>query len=111
MDAGGEQARRGDIALAALLRCHNEVMSGGMYFAVRDALSAEEVAAGVAGFRFFGLTTAADVFDQAGAATDDELEVLEGTYATAVPQDQVLVDAFEAIYAMDPEKFAPLARA
>ena len=108
MEAGGEQARRGDKALAALLRCHGEVMSGGMYFAIRDALSPGEVAAGVEGFRRFGLITAADVFQQAITASDDDLEALEEMYATAVPTDQVLVDAFEALYSAEPDDFAPL---
>ena len=60
-------ARTGDRHLAALLRCHNEVMSGGMDFAVVDSLAQEEVCDGIAGFRHFGLDQAADVFERAAS--------------------------------------------
>lgn len=85
MVGGGPRPKAGDKALASLLRCHNEVMSGGMDFAISDSLSADEVRAGIQGYRHFGLDAAAGVFEEALGARDEEtLVALEERYAEAL---------------------------
>ena len=67
MDGGGDTPRSGDCHLAAQLRCHKQVMSGGMEFATMDSPAQEEVRDGIAGFRHFGRDQAADVLQRAAS--------------------------------------------
>jgi hypothetical protein len=107
MERGGPRPGPGDLALASLLRCHNEVMSGGMDFAISDSLSRDEVRAGINGYRYFGLDAAARVFEEAADTEDeDALTALEERYAEVVPDDDVLVRAFEALLETRPTDFA-----
>ena len=107
--APGDLDRIGDRALAAALRAHSELMSGGMDKAVCDSLTSEEVTAAVQGFRFLGLENLAAIFEEAYTVREDEaqLDRLEEAYHALVPQDQVLVDAFEGFYRQHPREFAP----
>ena len=107
-ERGGSDPRTGDAALAAMLRCHNAVMSGGMAFAVTDSLTPEEIASGLAGFEYFGLIEAARVFGEATTASDEELDQLDVAYDALVPTDQVLVRSFEGKFNAEPEQFGPL---
>jgi hypothetical protein len=52
LEEGGRAPREGDRALAALLLAHGMVMNGGVQHAT-EALSADEMAAAAAGFRYF----------------------------------------------------------
>jgi hypothetical protein len=107
LERGGPSPKAGDTATASLLRCHNEVMNGGMDFAVSDSLSVNEVRAGIEGYRHFGLDAAAAVFEGALSARDEEtFTALEEKYAEAVPDDDRLIQALEARLKTTPNDFA-----
>ena len=106
MESRGEQPRRGDAPLAALLRWNSEVISGGMYFAIGASLSWDEVPAGIDGYRYFGLTNAADLIERATSTDDHGLDALDQEYAVAVSTDDALPNAFEVRYTDYPEDFA-----
>lgn len=107
LESGGGSPRPGDIALAALLRVHGRIMNGGMSHAV-DSLPPDALDDGRDGYRYFGLHAAADALEHAvvDASVDREATYLE--YRSAVPTDDVLSSAFEAMFRSDPARFAPL---
>jgi len=119
MECGGENRREGDIALSALLSLHNIAMNGGVLHSVEHH-SQDEIAAGVAGYRYFNLASAADVFEwvtrqtvQIDLASNlDAAEVLEAEadrrYAEVVPDDAILLDRFRNRFGTTPGAFAPL---
>ena len=115
MQGGGDDAREGDLALAALLRLHNEAMSSGLLHAVTDGLAGDAVQAALHGYRYFGLSEAAAVAEavrtEASDAGDDDLDDLEQEadrrYSSAVPDDETLVQAFVKKYSADADAFAP----
>lgn len=63
----------GDRALRNLLLVHGYVMNGGVFHAL-DCLSREELAAGVAGYRFFGFDELAALIQSSPSAGDEELD-------------------------------------
>lgn len=119
----------GDQALVDLLRLHGRAANGGLAAAVDpvDGVDGVEVAAAVAGFRWFGLDDAAAVvLDVAGRARAPELDVDSDAYDGAlgdafeveaderywsVADDGLLLAAFKARFAVEPTAFAPLADA
>jgi len=106
----------GDLALVSVLLVHGSVMNGGVLNAVEDSFSDQELDAVESGFRWFGLEAAARVFADTRAAvapgtlTLAEREALEleadRQYESVVPDDEFLVDVFEARFAADPAAFA-----
>lgn len=119
MEEGGTSPRAGDRALADLLRFHNVSMNGGVLHGV-GVRSQHEVAAAVAGYRYFGLDGAADavewlVAEASGIDLANDLDAAERLeveaderYSSAVPTDDTLVRAFEHRYRDRPEEFAPV---
>jgi hypothetical protein len=115
MHGGGPTAREGDQALASLLRLHNEAMSSGLLHAVTGGLTRGEFDRALDGYRYFGLgeaaTVAESVLNDAFHAADDEQDELEADadrrYASVVPDDSTLVQAFRVKLAAAPESFAP----
>lgn len=107
MAGGGPAPRPGDTALAAALRLHNMIMSGGLDHAL-DVLAPDDFAAAASGFRYLQLSDAAELAEQAQAATsDDQLEELDARYSALIPRDQVLSDQLEALFQERPGDFAP----
>lgn len=106
LESGGKAPLEGDRALAALLAVHGMVMNGGFDHAL-EVLDADEWAAGIAGFHYFGLTEVASVLE---AATSAELglEMLNSKYGALIPEDGKLVAAFEKKYLTSPDVFASL---
>jgi hypothetical protein len=114
MEGGGRAPEEGDAALASLLRFHSLAMSGGVLDTV-ERLSADEVHAAVAGFRWFGLDEAASFLDdavntwQTSDNSDEISEELEGQfktgYSAVVPDDETLVAAFEHRLSNEPTAF------
>jgi hypothetical protein len=104
---GGPAPRPGDTALAAALRLHNMIMSGGLDHAL-DVLAPDDFAAAASGFRYLQLGDSAELVEQAQAATsDDQLEELDARYSALIPRDQVLSDRLEALLQQRPGDFAP----
>jgi hypothetical protein len=106
---------RGDRALADMVLAHSLIMNGGVLHAI-ECLTTEERIAAASGYRYFGLNSAADVLDdianqQSGGDVDDgEIDLLEieadGRYAAVVPDDGVLVTAFEVRFMRERGAFA-----
>lgn len=106
VEAGGAAAREGDRALASLLAVHGMVMNGGIDHAI-EVLATAEFAAGIAGFRYFDLVEVASVLEAATVA-DMGWGLLNSKYGALVPEDAILVRAFERKYLASPAAFAPL---
>jgi hypothetical protein len=106
LERGGAEPREGDRALAALLRVHGDVRNGGFDHAV-DCLGAAELREGLEGYRWFGLSEAAAVVEEAMTARGDDRTGFDERYAAVVPSDATLADAFERAYRARPEAFAP----
>ena len=107
LEAGGSEPGAGDIALASLLRAHGLAMNGGAVHAM-ECLSQAELAAAIAGFKYFGLAAAAHVFEQAPDDSEETEERLNRMYWQAVPNDEVLAHAFRIKLVAFPEAFAPI---
>jgi len=107
MEAGGRTPREGDAALAALLLVHGMIMNGGLDHAL-ETLSAAEYAAGIVGFRYFGLFKAAAILAKARDAKEAEFGQLNSEYGKVVRSDSDLVDAFELKLRASPDAFFPV---
>lgn len=118
MDTCGPEARPGDRALAAALGIHGIAMNGGLAHTI-EFHTPEELAAGCAGFRYFGLDEAADAIEWlAGQVERDpdgssdriaELERdAERRYDEVIPTDAAFVDRFRVMLSSHPDQFAPL---
>ena len=107
LEDGGSEAREGDRALASLLQAHGLIMNGGVLHAI-EALSQEERAAAIAGYRYFGLLAAAQILSQHHEGTDAAEHAANSTYALAVRDDDVLVHAFRVLLLAHPEAFSPV---
>ncbi len=104
---GGPAPGPGDTALAAALRLHSMIMSGGLDHAL-DVLTPEDFAAAASGFRYLQLSDAAELVEQAqGTPSDDLLGELNDRYNTLIPRDQVIGDHLEAVLQQRPDDFAP----
>ena len=102
----------GDTALSALLLAHGQVMNGGVLNCCQDGLSEDELRAAADGYRYFGLSGVADLLTRARliAATDaeDAEAGLDVEYAGMIPEDNALVQRFEAKFKEDPTQFGGL---
>lgn len=132
-EGGGSNPRRGDRALAALIRAHGLAMNGGVLHAV-ECLSKPELLDAESGYRFFGFGSVADLIRRArqfseadtrsGRATGllsrirrlfraaDDLETqesqLDSEYAALIPDDSVLLERFQEHWRTHASDFAPL---
>src|SRR5262245_48266251 len=103
----------GDRALADLLRAHSLAMNGGVLHAV-ECLTASELSAAEAGYRFYGLDEAASLLSRARTIFQigDELEShelqLDRQYAAMIPSDSSLVKRFQKRLKSHPSEYAPL---
>ena len=102
----------GDTALMAVLTFHGLAMNGGVLYALQ-CLTAGELDAARAGYRYFGFANAAGVIGAGQAALDQGLDAdsLEETLAdayAAILDDGVLMQAFEARLDTQPADFAPV---
>jgi len=117
LEAGGPSPGPGDVALASLLSLHSVAMNGGVLHSVEHH-SAEELTAGVAGYRYFGLPQAGEVFEwvadclrnlESAPHEADDLEIeADNRYAAAVPDDSTLAERFEQAFRDHPDAFAPV---
>jgi len=107
------RALPGDRALTDLRQAHGLTMNGGVLHAV-ECLTAENLSAAEAGFRFYGfdrvatlLSRARVVFEAAEDLESHELQ-LDKEYAAMIPSDSSLVERFEKRLKSNPSDFAPL---
>lgn len=118
MDGGGSSPRTGDSALVALLLVHGMVCNGGVIHSI-EVCSADELRAGCAGYRSFGLEDAAELIEEAASKVtrdearagdyDEELEFeLDQRYGAVIPTDETIVQRFEAHLSSHPEDFDPV---
>src|SRR4051794_38732543 len=113
LEGGGPQARGGDKALAGLLRAHGMFCSGGLTHAV-EMLSAEQIREAIEGFRYFGLTEASSLLEDAvapgnsdDASLDAVFDDLDERYGSIVPTDETLAARFRERLVETPGDFAP----
>lgn len=112
-EGGGPEPRTGDRALAALLLAHGYTMNGGVLHAV-ECLAAEEFDAACRGYAHYGFDAIPDLLRYAASIVDDEslAEIeearLDADYATVIPSDQTVVNAFTADFETHPDAYAPL---
>jgi hypothetical protein len=113
LDSGGKKPAKGDKMLAALLYAHGEVMNGGVLNAV-EILDDTELAAAMAGYRFFSLTSIAELLSRANnlSRTDTDLgrheASLDAVYMRHIPSDSSVCQLFEQHLADKPSDFAPV---
>jgi hypothetical protein len=103
----------GDTALAALLTFHGMVMNVGVLDAIQS-LTAEELAAARAGYRYFDFANVAGVIGagQQAIAQGLDLALLETTLDEAygaIVEDGALMGAFAAHFEREPAAYAPVA--
>jgi hypothetical protein len=110
--SGKPGPRAGDSALSALLLAHGAIMNGGVLNCCQDSLSADELQAAALGYRYFGLSGVADLLTLAKLVTAAEAEEAEARldveYAGMIPDDDSLVQRFEAKFKEDPTQFGRL---
>jgi hypothetical protein len=103
----------GDRALWAMLNAHGLSMNGGVLHAV-ELLSAEKLAAAIAGYQFYGFPSVAELMQRARKAFEagrnlEEFEVaLDHEYAEYIRDDEALGERFESRFREHPEDFEPL---
>lgn len=105
LESGGANPGEGDQALAALLLAHGMVMNGGVEHAL-ESLSPDEMEAAIAGYRYFALAEVAQLLEDASLQKLD-LEDADRRYSQLVPDDAVLAEQFEVIYARSGNAFSP----
>jgi hypothetical protein len=114
--ACGEDSLRslpGDRALADMLRAHGLVMNGGVLHVV-EYLTASELSAAEAGYRFYELDGVASLLSCARmifeGGTDLEAHELQldRQYADMIPSDSSLVERFEKHLKSMPAEYAAL---
>jgi hypothetical protein len=99
----GNNLREGDVALGALLVVHGYIMNGGVGHAYD--LDPDELAAGVGGYKFFGLDDLVAVIKAHGGKDESKYDA---RYHELAGQDNLIVRRFEEMFRKNPEKFAPL---
>lgn len=109
---GGEEPRRGDKHLAALLHFHGAAMNGGVFHAA-EYCSRRELQAAKLGFEYFGLGQAAAVvrraeslLEAAEPVGDVEREFDAEYYRVCA--DKILFARFRALYLQHPNDYAPV---
>jgi hypothetical protein len=112
LEKGGRAARQGDRALAGLLEAHGLIANGGVVHCL-EVLDAAEISAAIAGYRYFGFTSAADLLVYAGDTrigelTEDLWVKLDERYWLIVENDGALQAAFERQFSALPDEFAPV---
>jgi hypothetical protein len=113
LDGGGSQPAKGDIALRAMLYAHGLAMNGGVLHAV-ESLDESELAAAIAGYRFFSLDALGDLLMRAislvrsGANLEAHEALLDRQYCEIIPDDSRLFGFFERHLIAEPRDFAPL---
>ncbi|UOV04004.1 hypothetical protein MUU75_12650 [Pseudoxanthomonas mexicana] len=106
LESGGATPAIGDRALTSLLLAHGLVANGGVVHAF-ECLSQAELSAAVEGFSYFGLTGAAQVFQQVPDDSEETENRLNQMYLAAIPSDETLAHAFRIKLVAAPEAFGP----
>ncbi|MDE2407030.1 MAG: hypothetical protein KGL91_04100 [Xanthomonadaceae bacterium] len=106
LESGGATPAIGDSALASLLLAHGLATNGGVVHAL-ECLSQTELSAAIAGFTYFGLNEAAQVFQQSPDNSEGSEDRLNQMYLAAIPSDEILTHAFRIKLVAAPEAFAP----
>jgi hypothetical protein len=109
LQGGGPQPAEGDQALASLLRVHGRVMNGGVLHALE--IQQESLRRAITAYRYFGLLDAAAVLEREWEDSDEAEEASNSAYWLAVPNDEIIAEAFRAKLASCPQAFSALSQA
>lgn len=82
------------------------IMSGGLDHAL-DVLTPEDFASAAGGFRYLQLSDAAELVEQALAASEDGVVELDARHSALIPRDEVIGRQFAALLQQRPSDFAP----
>jgi hypothetical protein len=104
----GDNLHEGDRALGASLIVHGYLVNGGVAHAALD-ISAGELAAGIAGYIFFGLDELASIIQRFVAAADDARGDGDARYFRVA--GPAIREHFNAIFASRPYEFYAVGRA
>jgi hypothetical protein len=104
LERGGPTPSEGDSALASLLLVHGLVMNGGVLHAL-ESLAQEDVARAIGGYRYFGLSEAAEVLAQVYDDTQETEEASNSAYWRAIPGDETIQRAFRLKLLACPDAF------
>lgn len=113
VEEAGKDLKMGDLVLADMLYAHGYICNGGVDHAL-ECLTAGEFSAALAGFEWFGLAEVASVLRlraeqlAAGASSVDESADPDSDYTRLIPDDQVLIEAFETALQAHPGAFAQI---
>ncbi|MEZ5245462.1 MAG: hypothetical protein R2707_10225 [Acidimicrobiales bacterium] len=111
LGGGSERMGAGDQALSSALLAHGLISNGGVAHAAFDAMSASEIDASIAGFRYLGLNRAASVLAsaQAHSWSDSEeiLDRLDVSYGYAIPSDEQIAAAAALRNSTSVDAFTP----
>jgi hypothetical protein len=107
MDNGGPFAKRGDRALASLLRVHGAIMNGGIGHAF-DLLDKHDLDLAKDGYIYFGLPQIVRLLTSAEKMDEEMREILGESYSKLIASDSSLTAAFEKRFRSSPDDFAPL---
>ena len=100
----------GDRALASMLRMHGLIMNGGLHHAL-DVLTDEELAAALAGFKYFEIEAVLEIIEKVLADpslrewSDINERTVNELYFSVSADDELLVEAFDKRYAISPDDF------
>jgi hypothetical protein len=101
LERGGPSPLEGDRALAAMLFAHGLVMNGGVVHAL-EVLDPNERSHAIAGYRYFGVFSAASVLAQEYDDSEECELRLDAAYHRAVPNDAILMSAFRKLLVKSP---------
>jgi hypothetical protein len=107
LDSGGLVPLEGDRALADLLLAHGLIMNGGVEHGLQ-ALTPNEFAAAIKGFRYFALNDVASLLEKSVDATENQLEQADDQYGKLLPDDETIAQRFEEFFHRNPKAFAPI---
>jgi hypothetical protein len=104
LEGGGQKPSIGDSALANMLKAHSAIMNGGVAHAL-ECMNQTELDDAISGYRYFGISSAADVLSQVFDNTDEMEHRLNLAYWHVVPDDSILEDAFQRKLLTEPDAF------
>jgi len=103
----------GDRALTDMIFVHSLIMNGGVHHVI-EGFGKEKMIVGIAGYRYFKLISVADfladILDDPAKVIWNDTNELEANrrYDELVPDDEILITAFDTALGEHPHDFEPV---